>query len=178
MEGDKTDLVPAVVKLAGDEKASAFGRVHAMWTLAGLGKLEENTVRGAIGSEHWFLAMTGLRLAGESKGVADFFPDGFKPLASELAKREASATLVSYSSALSEKGYPSRAVRTYKDKEADWVKKDKDLLSSYRKGRDQYKVTSPRCLSAAFRATLELGYCRNNSSRRPRKAGFFRSFTP
>ncbi len=148
VEGDKTDLVPAVVKLAGNEKASAFGRVHALWTLAGLGKLDEKTVRGAIGSEHWFLAMTGLRLAGESKGLSDFFPDGFKPLAAVLAKREAPATLVSYSSALSEKGYPSRAVRTYKDKEADWVKKDKDLLGSYRKGRDQYKVTCGACHQA------------------------------
>jgi mono/diheme cytochrome c family protein len=49
---------------------------------------------------------------------------------------------------LSEKGYPSRAVKTYKDKEADWVKKDKDLLSSYRKGRDQYKVTCGACHQA------------------------------
>jgi len=148
VEGDKTDLVPAVKKLAGDEKAPPFGRVHALWTLAGLGKLDEKSVRGAIRSEDWFLSMTGLRLAGESKGVVDFFPDGFKPLAAEVAKREAPATLVSYSSLLSEKGYPSRAVKTYKDKEADWVKKDKDLLGAYRKGRDQYKVTCGACHQA------------------------------
>ncbi|MBT3635500.1 MAG: hypothetical protein HN531_01055 [Opitutae bacterium] len=148
VEGGKADLVPAVRKLAGDEKASPFGRVHALWSLAGLGKLDEKSVRGAIQSEDWFLSMTGLRLAGESKGVVDFFPDGFKPLAAEVAKREAPATLVSYSSLLSEKGYPSRAVRTYKDKEADWVKKDKDLLSAYRKGRDQYKVTCGACHQA------------------------------
>ena len=89
--------------------------------------------------------MTGLRLAGESKGVADFFPDSFKPLAAEVSKREAPATLVSYSSGLFEKGYPSRAVKTYKDKEADWVRKDKDLLSAYRKGREHYAVTCGAC---------------------------------
>jgi mono/diheme cytochrome c family protein len=148
VEGDKADLVPAVRKLAGDEKASPFGRVHALWTLAGLGKLDEKSVRGAIGAKDWFLSMTGLRLAGESKGVADFFPEGFKPLAKDVAKREGPATLVSYSSLLNEKGYPSRAVKTYKDKEADWVKKDKDLLSSYRKGRDQYVVTCGACHQA------------------------------
>jgi mono/diheme cytochrome c family protein len=148
VEGDKTDMVPAVQKLAVDEKASSFGRVHALWTLAGLGKLDENSVRNAIQSDDWFLSMTGLRLAGESKGVADFFPDHFKPLASEVAQRKAPATLVSYSSGLSGKGYPSRAVKTYKDKEADWVKKDKDLLSAYRKGRDQYVVTCGACHQA------------------------------
>jgi len=148
VEGGKADLVPAVRKLAVDEKASPFGRVHALWTLAGLGKLDEKSVRGAIQSDDWFLSMTGLRLAGESKGVADFFPDNFKPLATEVAKREAPAPLVSYSSLLSEKGYPSRAVKSYKDKEADWVKKDKDLLSSYRKGRDQYAVTCGACHQA------------------------------
>jgi mono/diheme cytochrome c family protein len=148
VEGDKTDMVPAVQKLAGDDKASSFGRVHALWTLAGLGKLDESSVRKAIRSDDWFLSMTGLRLAGESKGVADFFPDRFKSLAAEVAQRKVPATLVSYSSGLSEKGYPSRAVKTYKDKEADWVKKDKDLLSAYRKGRDQYVVTCGACHQA------------------------------
>ena len=116
VEGGKADLVPAVRKLAGDEKASPFGRVHALWSLAGLGKLDEKSVRSAIGAKDWFLSMTGLRLAGESKGVADFFPDGFKPLANEVANREGPATLVSYSSLLNEKGYPSRAVKTYKER--------------------------------------------------------------
>jgi len=148
VEGDKTDLVPSVQKLAGDDKASSFGRVHALWTLAGLGKLDESSVRKAIRSDDWFLSMTGLRLAGESKGVADFFPDHFKPLAAEVSQRKAPATLVSYSSGLSAKGYPSRAVKTYKDKEADWVTKDKDLLSAYRKGRDQYVVTCGACHQA------------------------------
>ena len=148
VEGDKTDMVPAVQKLAGDDKASSFGRVHALWTLAGLGKLDESSVRKAIRSDDWFLSMTGLRLAGESKGVADFFPDRFKSLAAEVAQRKVPATLVSYSSGLSEKGYPSRAVKTYKDKEADWVTKDKDLLSAYRKGRDQYVVTCGACHQA------------------------------
>jgi mono/diheme cytochrome c family protein len=148
VEGDKTDMVPAVQKLAVDEKASSFGRVHALWTLAGLGKLDENSVRDAIQSDDWFLSMTGLRLAGESKGVADFFPDHFKPLAAKVAQRKVPATLVSYSFGLSEKGYPSRAVKTYKDKEADWVKKDKDLLRAYRKGRDQYVVTCGACHQA------------------------------
>ena len=67
-------------KLADNKKAKPHTRVHAMWTLVGLGKLKEKTVRLAIEDNHWFVAMTGLRLAGESKGVADFFPDEFKEL--------------------------------------------------------------------------------------------------
>ena len=149
VEGDKQDLVVPVTNLAKDTKASAHGRVHALWTLAGLGKLKEHTVRQAIEDDDWFVSMTGLRLAGESKGVADFFPDEFKQLASDVEKRKkALPALVSYAGIVSKTGYPSRAVKIYKDKEADWIKKDKNLLSAYRKGRDQYSVSCGACHQA------------------------------
>ena len=51
-----------------------------MWALAGLGKLKEVTVAQAIEDKEWFVSMTGLRLAGESKGVADFFLTNLSPL--------------------------------------------------------------------------------------------------
>ena len=149
VEGDQQDLVVPVTNLAKDEKASAHGRVHALWTLAGLGKLKEHTVRQAIEDDDWFVSMTGLRLAGESKGVADFFPDEFKQFASEVEKRnKALPTLVSYAGIVSKTGYPSRSVKIYKDKEADWIKKDKNLLTSYRKGRDKYSVSCGACHQA------------------------------
>ena len=149
VEGDQQDLVVPVTNLAKDTKASAHGRVHALWTLAGLGKLKEHTVRQAIEDDDWFVSMTGLRLAGESKGVADFFPDEFKQLASDVEKRKkALPALVSYAGIVSKTGYPSRAVKIYKDKEADWIKKDKNLLSAYRKGRDQYAVSCGACHQA------------------------------
>ncbi|MEJ6622037.1 MAG: hypothetical protein QNL93_08830, partial [Opitutae bacterium] len=108
VEGDQQDLVVPVTNLAKDEKASAHGRVHALWTLAGLGKLKEHTVRQAIEDDDWFVSMTGLRLAGESKGVADFFPDEFKQLASDVEKRKkALPALVSYAGIVSKTGYPS-----------------------------------------------------------------------
>ena len=56
-----------------------------MWALAGLGKLKESTVVQAIDDNDWFVSMTGLRLAGESKGVADFFPDEFKSSAEKVS---------------------------------------------------------------------------------------------
>ena len=78
MEGDRQDLVEEIQKLAEKKNANPHGRVHAMWTLTGLGKLKEEIVTQAIMDKDWFVSMTGLRLAGESKGVADFFPDEFK----------------------------------------------------------------------------------------------------
>ena len=149
VEGDRQDLAGEAQKLADNKKAKAHARVHALWTLAGLGQLEEKTVRLAIEDKHWFVSMSGLRLAGESKGVADFFPDEFKILAEQVVDRKkVPTTLASYAGIISKSGYPSRAVKTFKDKEADWVKKDKNLLSAYRKGRDQYAVSCGACHQA------------------------------
>ena len=123
--------------------------MHALWTLAGLGKLTEETVSLAIGDQDWFVSMTGLRLAGVSKGVADYFPDQFKPLAVKVSSRSKTpSTLTSYAGLLSKSGYPSRAVKAYEDREADWVKKDKALLTAYRKGRDQYVASCGACHQA------------------------------
>ena len=149
VEGDRQDLVLEIQKLAEDNTENPHGRVHAMWALAGLGKLKEVTVTQAIEDKEWFVSMTGLRLAGESKGVADFFPDEFKPSADKVASRqEIPSTLATYAGLLSDSGYPKRAVKAYKDNEADWVKKDKNLLSVYRKGRDQYAVSCGACHQA------------------------------
>ena len=149
VEGDRQDLVEQIQKLAKNKNANPHGRVHAMWTLAGLGQLKEEIVTQAILDKDWFVSMSGLRLAGESKGVADFFPDEFKELAKQVEEgRKVPTTLASYAGIVSKSGYPSRAVKIYKDKEADWVKKDKTLLSAYRKGRDQYAVSCGACHQA------------------------------
>ena len=149
MEGDRQDLVSEIQKLADNKTANPHGRVHALWALAGLGKLKEASVAQAIEDKDWFVSMTGLRLAGESKGVADFFPDEFKPSANKVASRkQIPSTLATYAGLLSKSGYPSRAVNVYKDKEAAWLKKDKNLLNAYRKGRDQYAVSCGACHQA------------------------------
>ncbi len=149
VEGDRQDLTDAVAKLIVAKNASPHGRVHALWTLAGLGKLTEDHVRQAIRHDHWFVSMTGLRLAGESKGVADFFPVEFKSLADDVSKRKMLPhSLTKYAGELVNSGYPSRAVKKYKDEEADWVRRDKSLLSLYRKGRDQYSVSCGACHQA------------------------------
>ena len=149
VEGDRKDLVGEITKVAESAKADPHGKVHALWALVGLGALQEKTIGLAIENGHWFVSMTGLRLAGESKGVADFFPDEFVPDADKIAGRKvAPSVLTSYASVLGQSGYPSRAVKTYKDKEADWVKKDKNLLDAYRKGRDHYAVSCGACHQA------------------------------
>ena len=149
VEGNRKDLVGEITKLAENAKADPYGKVHALWALVGLGALQEKTIVLAMENGHWFVSMTGLRLAGESKGVADFFPDEFVPDANKVAGRKvAPSVLTSYASALGQSGFPSRAVKTYKDKEADWVKKDKNLLDAYRKGRDHYAVSCGACHQA------------------------------
>ena len=149
VEGNRQDLASEIQKLADNKTANPHGRVHALWALAGLGKLKEASVALAIEDKDWFVSMTGLRLAGESKGVADFFPDEFKPSANKVSSRkQIPSTLATYAGTLSKSGYPSRAVNVYKDKEAAWLKKDKNLLSSYRKGRDQYAVSCGACHQA------------------------------
>jgi mono/diheme cytochrome c family protein len=149
VEGDRQDLADLVRKLAENPKAQPHARVHALWTLAGLGKLGESTVRQAIRDGDWFVSLTGLRLAGESKGVADFFPDEFKPDAQKVEGRsDAPSILASYAGLLGNSGYPLRAVKTYKDQEAEWLKKDKKLLSAYRKGREQYTISCGACHQA------------------------------
>ena len=149
MEGDRQDLVEEIQNLAENQNAKPHARVHALWTLVGLGKINEKIIAQAIEDKNWFVSMTGLRLAGESKGVADFFPDEFKSSAVKVSSRkEHPVILTKYAGTLNESGYPKRAVITYKDKEADWVKKDKELLTAYRKGRDHYTVSCGACHQA------------------------------
>ena len=149
VEGDHQDLAEEIANLTVAAEVSSHTRVHALWTLAGLGKLKENHVKRAIRDDNWFVSMTGLRLAGESKGVTDFFPDEFRPLAEKVSERKKlPPALTSYASSVVKSGYPSRAVYTFKDKEADWVRQDKTILSLYREGRDQYSVSCGACHQA------------------------------
>ena len=149
VEGNRLDLAPAITELAEDAKATPHARVHALWVLAGLEKLEESTIEQAIQDPHWFISMTGLRLAGESKGVGAFFPDEFKGLAEMVSQNpQAPSILTAYAGLTSKSGYPTRVIQPYKDKEADWLVKDGKLLSLYRKGRDQYNVSCGACHQA------------------------------
>ena len=149
VEGNRLDLVNQISDLAINEDASPHARVHALWTLAGLKKLKENVIRKVVQDDHWFVCMTALRLAGESKGVADFFPDEFKTYAAEISKITRDTSVLSdYAGILRDSGYPPRMVGEYVDKEADWIRQDKKLLSSYRRGRDHYNVSCGACHQA------------------------------
>ena len=66
--GRSQDLASEIQKLADNKTANPHGRVHALWALAGLGKLKEASVAQAIEDKDWFVSMTGLRLAGKQRG--------------------------------------------------------------------------------------------------------------
>ncbi|MFT5410973.1 MAG: hypothetical protein ACI9NC_003706 [Verrucomicrobiales bacterium] len=142
--GNKVELAPEIRSLAQDASASSYSRAHAMWTLAGLGKLDKETVEGALSDEDWFVSMTGLRLAGVPTGVADLFPETLKATAAEIATRK-QPLLGEYAKKLSQQGYPLRAISSYKDKEAKWVKNDSKLLKHYREGRVLYATSCAAC---------------------------------
>ena len=65
VEGKRLDLTDSIRELAIQKDESPFVRVHAMWTLEGLGKLSPDIIKENIKDDHWFVSMTALRLAGE-----------------------------------------------------------------------------------------------------------------
>ncbi len=149
VEGDRQDLVPTVKELARNRKASPFARVHAIWTLVGLKKLDAITTDLAVKDSNWFVAMTGLRTAGDTMEYGGVFPQVNLADAQKISQSEDFPhALVSYASKVVESGYPKRMIANYVDKPAEWVKRDKELYSSYKKGRDLYGNSCGACHQA------------------------------
>ena len=146
VEGEKTDLSREIRALAADEETSRFGKVHAMWTLAGLGKLDAATVERAMDDSDWFVRMSGLRLAGAASGsTPDIFPAQWQPRAKKIGEDAGKLILANYAKQIATIGYPSRIVHTYKDKEPKWVKANKELQQQYQRGRSLYTTTCAAC---------------------------------
>ena len=149
VEGDRQDLAPTVKELARNRKASPFARVHAIWTLVGLKKLDATTTNLALKDSNWFVAMTGLRTAGDTIEYGGVFPQVNLADAQKISQSEDFPhALVSYASKVVESGYPKRMVANYVDKPAEWVKRDKALYTSYKKGRDLYGNSCGACHQA------------------------------
>jgi len=144
VEGNRDDLKKEIVSLAMNGDASPFARTHAMWSLEGMGSLDDSVVKKNTADSDWFVAMTALRLAGAAAGATDLFPEGSNPAATEIAKRDL-PLLSRYAGTLSTSGYPSRSVINFKDNEAAWVKKDKDLQKQYREGLKHYATICAAC---------------------------------
>ena len=149
VEGDRQDLVPTIRELARNRQASPFARVHAMWTLVGLSDLDAKTTELAINDSDWFVAMTGLRTAGDTTEYGGVFPQVNLADAQRISKSgDFPHALVAYALKVVESGYPKRIVANYVDKPAEWVKRDKELYSSYKKGRELYGNSCGACHQA------------------------------
>ncbi len=144
VEGNREDLAKDIAALATDKDASSFARAHAMWALEGIGKLEESVVTKNATDSDWFVAMTALRLSGTAAGAADLFPESFKATAADIATHK-QPLLARYAETLSTKGYPSRSVISFEDKEPAWVSKDKALQKQYRDGLKHYATICGAC---------------------------------
>lgn len=131
VEGNMTDLVPKLTELA--LKGSASGRVHAMWTLAGLKALDQEVIEENFSSKDWFVNLTALRLAGEVTGNPHAFPTQFASSAKKLTGSKVKL-VADYANKVTTTGYPNRFASVYKDQMPSWVKKDKKLTSAYQSG--------------------------------------------
>lgn len=144
VEGGRDDLAGEIKALAMNGDASPFARSHALWTLQGLGKSDETAIKKNASDSNWFVAMTALRVGGSASGLDHIFPDFLKKPAEEIAKRD-QPLLSSYAKTLSTTGYPARSIVAFKDKEPDWVKKDKSLQKQYRDGLKHYATICAAC---------------------------------
>jgi hypothetical protein len=63
-------VVPALEKLAASHSADPRPRLHALWTLDGLGALEDNLILGALKSTEPQVRIAGLRLADTRVGAS------------------------------------------------------------------------------------------------------------
>ena len=131
VEANMTKLAPELTKLAME--GSPFGRVHAMWTLAGLNSLDKKVVQHNLASKDWFVSLTALRLAGEAGGNPGLFPTEFASAADKLSKDKVKL-VADYAAKVKKEGYPNRYASVYKDKMPSWVSKDKKLSSAYKSG--------------------------------------------
>ena len=146
VEGNRLDLVDSIRQLAIQKDESPYARVHAMWALKGLGKLEPVIIEENLQDSQWFVSMTALRLAGESQGKDSVFPEVFKQSARAISNGETlPVVLTKYAGEVITNGYPKRSADVYVDKIANWVKQDKELLASYQKGRDLYGTSCGAC---------------------------------
>jgi len=146
VEGRRLDFVDSIRQLATKKKESPYARVHAMWALEGLGKLDPDIVEGNLQDDHWFVSMTALRLAGEAQGKDSVFPDVFKPSAQAISNgKTLPVVLTKYAGEVFANGYPKRSADVYVDKIASWVMQDKELMASYQKGRDLYGTSCGAC---------------------------------
>jgi cytochrome c553 len=138
-----------VVEMAMDVEASSFARVHAMWTLSGLNKLDKAVIDQAINDTDWFVSMTGLRLAGKGYGNENTFPASLKKQAKTIANKETLPVVFSkYADTLATNGYLKRSADIFVDQVSGWVKQDKELLRSYKKGKDLYSKSCGACHQA------------------------------
>ena len=142
VEANMKDLAPKLTELA--MKGSASGRVHAMWTLAGLKMLDPKVVQENLASKEWFVNLTALRLAGEATGNPHAFPTQFAETAGKLT--ESKVKLVAdYAGTVTKSGYPNRFASVYKDTMPSWVKKDKKLSSAYQSGMTTFGQYCAAC---------------------------------
>ena len=142
VETGRVDLVPKLVELAANGNPKA--KVHAMWTLSGLGKLSSEVIERGLKDDDWFVNLTALRLAGETGTNPHLFPAQFTAAAEALGASDAEV-VSSYANTLTSKGYPNRFASVYKDKMPGWVSKDEGLKKAYQSGLAVYGQFCAAC---------------------------------
>ena len=78
IERNASDVTPILSNLAQDTSLEPYVRLHALWTLEGLGSLELAHVKKALNDSHFRVREHGLRLAERWLGESEIFSDVLK----------------------------------------------------------------------------------------------------
>lgn len=143
VETAATDLATEIQALLTN--ASPAGKVHALWTLAGLKQLDAASITRALGDADDFVRLTALRLAGETTTQPHLFPPVFIDAAKAIAETDSTSALGSYAKQLVSNGYPDRFASVYKEKTPKHISKDKQAKKIYETGRTVYGQFCAAC---------------------------------
>jgi len=145
VQGKKVELVSELRSLIISEPVEPLTRVHALWTLSGLGKIDEAVIKAALDHEDWFVVMTGLRLAGEAFGEGMDFPPSFLEKAKELGAHEVSM-LADYAKEIVSSGYSMKRVVEKKAAAIpSHISKNPGHKALWKEGEKQYQMMCGAC---------------------------------
>lgn len=128
VEGRRTDAVPALKKLVA--APAPLAALHALWTLHGLGQLDEATHRAGLLHADAAVRRNATRALGrDDKSVSLFFSSGVVSDADSLTKLAALVKLAEFPTTPQIKAVVSSVVRNPANQQDEWLREASRLLA-------------------------------------------------
>lgn len=144
IQGNKIELANDLNKLAQQITASPYSRVHAMWALSELGELEKDTIKEALKDEHWFVKLTGIRLAGEAYDQGAQFPEELKQ-GLKVLSNSSEGISKDYAQSVLTNGYPKREIPVPKLKAPSHIEQNQVYQKLWSEGHKHYMNICSGC---------------------------------